>query len=407
MAIHKLWRLSEGGANNFGLTCTDDGLMLGRTPLIERCGIRFVVRNRDEIERLLYRVFPNEAVDRLLPGLETVAAALNANDPCLARIAAVHLRIPDLPSVAARDDIEAEDLLIKYGDWDPALHPRTGTPPNPGWFASTDGSVNDSSPIRVVENDHPFSRTDAAESIGQRRVVLPPGERNDELADLLEWIANAKPEDEKALKAEIKRQYLDVGDTTGANALNAALDNVLGPGIEYKDRQRILDAIGPYSLAEQGDRTTEAAVDAGMLLLAMFPPIGEVEAAEVWALGWARRGWYFDALFRKGTVHPLARTIDDFDEAGIATSRKSMDLNAPTYQDFGRLTSGINRYLVKLEGYRGTNWGGDRIEPDEITGRMLHLIIPKDSMKAVQMDAIDAAIARAAAKGISIKITEF
>jgi hypothetical protein len=141
-----------------------------------------------------------------------VAAALNANDPCLARIAAVHLRIPDLPSVAARDDIEAEDLLIKYGDWDPALHPRTGTPPNPGWFASTDGSVNDSSPIRVVENDHPFSRTDAAESIGQRRVVLPPGERNDELADLLEWIANAKPEDEKALKAEIKRQYLDVGD---------------------------------------------------------------------------------------------------------------------------------------------------------------------------------------------------
>jgi hypothetical protein len=36
-------------------------------------------------------------VDRLMPGLHTVAAAMNANDPCLARIAAVHLRIPDLP----------------------------------------------------------------------------------------------------------------------------------------------------------------------------------------------------------------------------------------------------------------------------------------------------------------------
>jgi hypothetical protein len=51
----------------------------------------------------------------------------------LARIAAVHLRIPDLPDRAARERMEAEDRLIKYaggsfvvktGDWNPALHPR-------------------------------------------------------------------------------------------------------------------------------------------------------------------------------------------------------------------------------------------------------------------------------------------
>ncbi len=52
-------------------------------------------------------------VDRLLPGLATVTAALNANDPGLARIAAVHLRIPDLLDHAARDRLEAEDILIK------------------------------------------------------------------------------------------------------------------------------------------------------------------------------------------------------------------------------------------------------------------------------------------------------
>jgi hypothetical protein len=91
----------------------------------------------------------------------------------------------------------------------------------------------------------------------------------------------------------------------------------------------------------------------------------------------------------------------------LPSASKSIDLNAPTYQDFGRLTSLLDRYLVKLEDYRGTNWGGDRIDPDEITGRMLHLIIPKGSLKAVQRDAIEAARARAAAKGITIELTEF
>ena len=142
---YQFWRLSEAGPDNLGLACTNDGLLLGRTPLIERRDGRSVVRERDEIERLLKRAYPGEpAVDRLMPRLATVASALNANDQCLARIAAVHLKIPDLPNQAARNALEAEDSLIKYArdqggstDWNPALHPRAGTPPNPGWFAPT------------------------------------------------------------------------------------------------------------------------------------------------------------------------------------------------------------------------------------------------------------------------------
>ncbi len=55
-----------------------------------------------------------------------MASALEADDQCLARIAAVHLQLPDLPDRAARDSMEAEDSLIKLGDWNPALHPRIG-----------------------------------------------------------------------------------------------------------------------------------------------------------------------------------------------------------------------------------------------------------------------------------------
>ena len=100
-------------------------------PLIERRDGRFTVRERSEIARLVKYSFPDGvAVDGLMPGLARIAAALNANDHAAARIAAVHLQIPDLPGPAARNAMIAEDALIKYaqdqsGDsnWNPALHP--------------------------------------------------------------------------------------------------------------------------------------------------------------------------------------------------------------------------------------------------------------------------------------------
>ncbi len=140
IACIRFGRLSEASDNNLGLACTEQGLFLGRTSLIERRNSRFVVRERHEIGRLFYKAYAAEPpLDRLMHGLANVAAALNANDQCLARIAAVHLCIPDLPNEAARAELEAADILIKWGDWNPALHPRTGTLPNPGWFGPTDG----------------------------------------------------------------------------------------------------------------------------------------------------------------------------------------------------------------------------------------------------------------------------
>jgi hypothetical protein len=104
-------------------------LVLGRTPLVERQRGRFVVRHQAEIGRLLARAYGREhepAARRLMSGLTTVAAALNANDHCLARIAAVHLKIRDLPDAGTRHALEVEDALLKSTDWNPDLHPRGG-----------------------------------------------------------------------------------------------------------------------------------------------------------------------------------------------------------------------------------------------------------------------------------------
>jgi hypothetical protein len=149
-----------------------------------------VVRERHEIERLFNRAYHGELqVDRLMGGLATVARALNANDQCMARIAAVHLKIPDLPSPAARDAMVAEDSLIKYArdegggsaNWNPELHPRIGTTPNPGWSAPTDR--HDSSGVRVAKNQDNSHRTDVAPATDGERARLGPDYSIDQRAD--------------------------------------------------------------------------------------------------------------------------------------------------------------------------------------------------------------------------------
>jgi hypothetical protein len=403
--IPKIWRLSENsGDDNLGLACTEQGLLLGRTLLIERRDGRFVVREQSELECLLSLAYGREATaQRLMGGLATVASALNANDQGLARIAAVHLRIPDLPDQAARDAMEAADILIKSVDWNPALHPRADTPPNPGWFAPTDGAGSESFSARTAQNDDPTHRSDASPNAGEDRVRLRPGpQRVDELADFIEWMANAKPEDEQAIRAEIKRYFYDVGDQGSAAALNSALTVLLRPGVTKEDRQRILDRqLDAFTYADPGAYAQIREWATGAALLAGgVPPIAAGEAAaaeqasEAWTYGWARRGQYFDQLLRDGSLPPLFRTIDNFTD-GAATSIKSIDLNAATYQDAARLTYRLNQYVDDLGDYAGGRLLATIVRLPDISDRVLNLVVPKGATTEVQRVAIEAAQARA------------
>src|SRR5579863_1966687 len=164
---HHIWTLSKGGEESLGLSCTPDGLFLGRTSLLDCEDGRFVPRSQADLEKLTRAGFGIDvSLNHVMPGLTAVASALSKNDLCRARIAAVHLRIPDLPDHLSRLEMEAEDFLIKVesrsnhngsSDWDPAKHPRAGTAPNPGWFAPA-GDVSD-----VVE----MPLSDRQDSAGQ------------------------------------------------------------------------------------------------------------------------------------------------------------------------------------------------------------------------------------------------
>lgn len=437
MTFH-MWRLSEAGEDNFGLACVADGLVLARTLLIELRDESFVVRERSEIERLLRRAFESDPpIERIIQGLATVARALNANDQCLARIAAVHLRIPDVPNAAARDAMEAEDRLIKYAaddggstEWDPAEHPRTGSSPNPGWFAPKPA---DASPIHTSENTDPTRRSDAGPGAGDEWVRLRPGpKRIDELADFVEWIANARPEDEQAIRAEIKRYFADAGDPASANALNSRLTALLKPGITREQRQRILDSMDvftradPAEYARNRDWITGAAIAAGGVPPA---PRGEASAArgaaeaegagteasaadapsEVWKDGWAKRGNAIHERFSDGSLPPLFRTIDNF-AGGVATSFKSIDLNAATYQKTTQLGYRINTYVDTLGNYEGGSLSGTEVAASDIKDRVLNLIVPKGSLTDEQYATIEAARQRAMTANkypVRIVVTEY
>ncbi len=137
-----IWRLSERHEGSLGLSCTADGLFLGRTPLLRRGGNCFAVRDGSELDRLFATADGGHVriADRL-GGLRSVAAALNGGEPALAAIAALHLRIPDLSDYASRAALEAEDRrigsekasgrpatdlrrVLSFRDFDPAKHPR-------------------------------------------------------------------------------------------------------------------------------------------------------------------------------------------------------------------------------------------------------------------------------------------
>jgi hypothetical protein len=284
--------------------------------------------------------------------------------------------------------------------------------------------------VRVAENDNPTRGSDASSGGVDNWVRLPPAKRIDELGDFLEWLANAKPEDEQTIRAEINRYWGSVGDVHALGTLNHMLSQVLKPGTTRQDRQQILELIDNYSrydpaeVAHFYDRVNDLLALFGAALLTRplprppaVPPEIEFETttplafsaeerAAIWKLGPWPRGKVLDKIFRQGNLHDLSRTIDDFVD-DITISNKSVDLKAATYQDFRRLLSRVSQDLEKLGAYSGTEWGGDIILESQIAGRALRLIVPKGSMTPVQREAIEAATRIARRRNLRLIVTEF
>jgi filamentous hemagglutinin len=95
--------------------------------------------------------------------------------------------------------------------------------------------------------------------------------------------------------------------------------------------------------------------------------------------------------------------IDRF-KNGIATSIKSLDLGARSYQNLTTLTRTVEGYVNKLASWQGANWGGVRIDPQMIQVRELLLAIPPDASQA-QMANLQQLQTWAQSVGVTITVT--
>jgi hypothetical protein len=153
MAFARYFRLCPGR-----IECDAHGLRVGGVALLAReAKGGWTRRDERDLNRELSKLygFPLD-FGRMRRGVDAVAAALANGELARAQIAALLLRLPDPPASASSQpsalekrvlarDLIACGLLKADADWD-EKHPRTGAPPNPGWFAPKSGDPQTDEP---------------------------------------------------------------------------------------------------------------------------------------------------------------------------------------------------------------------------------------------------------------------
>jgi hypothetical protein len=153
LSFARYFRLHSGA-----IECDVDGLRVGSAALLARDAKgSWTRRDGGELNHELSKLYglPLDC-ERKSGALDAVAAALTNGELARAQIGALLLQLPDPPASADAQpdglekrrlarDLVACGLLKADADWDDK-HPRTGAPPNPGWFALTEGATTANTP---------------------------------------------------------------------------------------------------------------------------------------------------------------------------------------------------------------------------------------------------------------------
>ncbi len=153
------------------VSCGVNGVFVGDAPLLRAAGRAGAGAKRQWSVRPISELNEDLSAQYGLPvdvaakanALALIAAAFNRGDLAMAAIATVQMQFPDPPLTKGREtevDLARSALelhrsrLLKV--WEPDEHPRTGAPPNPGWFAPV--PKESPQPIEVAADTiHPCS----------------------------------------------------------------------------------------------------------------------------------------------------------------------------------------------------------------------------------------------------------
>ena len=102
----------------------------------------------------------------------------------------------------------------------------------------------------------------------------------------------------------------------------------------------------------------------------------------VWKLDPLKRGQEIERMLGRSPQLSQNFPVIDRLENGVATSIKSLDLGAKSYQNISTLTSTVRGYANELAAWRGTTWAGTQIDAHQIISRELLLAIPQNATEA-------------------------
>jgi RHS repeat-associated protein len=121
----------------------------------------------------------------------------------------------------------------------------------------------------------------------------------------------------------------------------------------------------------------------------------------VWSLNALERGRVLEKIF--GQNLPGNFPVIDRFANGIATSIKSLNLGAKTYQNAANLSRVLTGCVNKVSVFGGRSWAGVTIRSGDISGRALDLILP-GAGNADQRAAIARAVEYAASRGVTLNV---
>ena len=167
-------------------------------------------------------------------------------------------------------------------------------------------------------------------------------------------------------------------------------------------------AIGTPALEIANDVANGAPTGTGesaqlLTLLRARPVIGPAtEAASPWSLGPGPRGLAIeDAL--GGNLPAGFKTFDRFAD-GVATSIKSVDLSASSYQSAGALTSRLSGYVDSVAAFDNYSLSGFSLSSSEISTRALEIAIQPGVGSSAQMAALNNVIAYGSSQGVVVRV---
>lgn len=134
--------------------------------------------------------------------------------------------------------------------------------------------------------------------------------------------------------------------------------------------------------------------------------IGRTTAATsgVWSLGNFARGNVIEQMLG-GNLPRTFPVIDAF-ENGVATSIKSIDLTAVTYQAPDALARKLTGYVDKLAEFQGAAYGEETVNAASITSKVLKIAVPEGGANAAQQAVINRVTAQAAQQGVKVIVVQ-